>query len=198
MTLLRPISIPALVLLASCAALAADAPPRGEAQRSGTIASPLAAQPLDRLLATRERPLFSPSRRPPPPPPAIVQAPPPPPPPPLPPPDVALYGVIMDGENARAIIRAKPTDKEIRVGIGDDVGGWKVSQIEGQRLVLSLDGRLATFVLFTGNTANSAPKPAVVPPAADKKPQNQIQQNPPPPTDKRGRGKRFSSNGPTP
>jgi hypothetical protein len=69
---------------------------------------------------------------------------------------VALYGVIMDGENARAIIRARPTDKEIRVGIGDDVGGWKVSQIEGQRLVLSLDGRLATFVLFSGNSPTAS------------------------------------------
>jgi hypothetical protein len=106
---------------------------------------------------------------------------------------VALYGVIMDGENARAIIRTKPTDKEIRAGVGDDVGGRKVSQIEGQRLVLSLDGRLATFVLFSGNAANGAPRPDVVPQSVDKKPQNQIQQNPvpapAPPTDPRGYGR---------
>jgi hypothetical protein len=106
---------------------------------------------------------------------------------------VALYGVIMDGENARAIIRARPTDKEIRVGIGDDVGGWKVSQIEGQRLVLSLDGRLATFVLFSGNTTNGVPQPDVVPQSTDKVPQStdkkqQIQQNPPAlAPDRRGR-----------
>jgi hypothetical protein len=200
MTFLRPISVTGLVLLMSTPVLAGDAgaPPHGEVQRGATIASPLAAQPLDRLSATREHPLFSPTRRPLPPPPPVAQAPPPPPPPPAPPPEVALYGVIMDGEHARAIIRAKPNDKEIRVGIGDDVGGWKVSQIEGQRLVLSLNGRLATFVLFTGNAALSK-QPAVAPPPADKKPQNQIQQNPqippnpPPPTDKRGRGKRYSS-----
>jgi hypothetical protein len=111
---------------------------------------------------------------------------------------VALYGVIMDGENARAIIRTKPTDKEIRVGIGDDVGGWKVSQIEGQRLVLSLNGRLATFVLFSGNTANGVPRPDVVPQSDDKKTQNQIQPIPAPAplTDPRGRGRarRSASN----
>jgi hypothetical protein len=39
------------------------------------------------------------------------------------------------------------------VGIGDAVGCWKVNQIEGQRLVVSLDGRLATFILIWGNTA---------------------------------------------
>ena len=191
MTFLRQMSIVALVGLASAPALAADAPPapHGQAQLSATIASPLAAQPLGRLSATHEHPLFSPTRRPPPPPP-VVQALPPPPPAPPPPPDVALYGVIMDGENARAIIRTKPTDKEIRVGIGDDVGGWKVSQIEGQRLVLSLNGRLATFVLFSGNTASGVPRP--VPQPTDKVPQStdkkqQIQQNPPAPPPNRRR-----------
>jgi hypothetical protein len=112
----------------------------------------------------------------------------------------------MDGENARAIIRTKTTAKEIRVGIGDDVGGWKVSQIEGQRLVLSLDGRLATFVLFSGNTANGVPRPDVVPQPADKVPQptdkvppsadkkQQIQQNPPTPAPSRRRRQASSGN----
>ena len=55
-----------------------------QAPRSGA-ANPLWAIPLDSLTATRERPLFSVSRRPPPAPVAaaapIVEAPPPPPPP---------------------------------------------------------------------------------------------------------------------
>jgi hypothetical protein len=32
--------------------------------------------------------------------------------------------------------------------IGDNIDGWTVSQIEGRKLVLSLDGRFATFTLF--------------------------------------------------
>jgi hypothetical protein len=93
---------------------------------------------------------------------------------------VALLGVVMDGEQARAVIRASPADKMTRVTIGDDVGGWKVAQIEGRKLVLSLDGRLATFVMFSGNSANSAPRSDSVlqqPTAqlSDNKPQEQTQ-----------------------
>jgi hypothetical protein len=103
--------------------------------------------------------LFSPTRHP---------APPPPPPPPpeaapvavVPqPPNVQLFGIVMDDEGARAIIRAG-TEKVDRVQIGDDIGGWKVSQIEGRRLVLSLDGRFATFTLFSNDNGQQTPRDA--------------------------------------
>jgi hypothetical protein len=108
----------------------------------------LAAQPLERLSATRDRPLLSPTRRPPAPPPIAVAAPPPP------PPAVTLLGVVMDGEDARAIIRTDVAARVMRVRIGDDVGGWKVGQIEAQRLVLLRDDRTATFTIFTGANIN--------------------------------------------
>jgi hypothetical protein len=122
------------------------------------LLSPLAAHPADRLSATRERPLFSPSRRPPAPPPAPIRGPPPPAPPPAPP-NVTLVGIVMDTEEARAIVQAGPQNEIRRVRIGDDVGGWKVTQIEGRKLVLSLDSRLATFTMFGGH-GNPAPKVA--------------------------------------
>jgi hypothetical protein len=71
----------------------------GRDRLPGGLINPLAAQPLEAMSATRDRPLFSPTRRPPPPPPQIVAAPPPPPPPPEPP-SVLLVGVVMDGEEA--------------------------------------------------------------------------------------------------
>jgi hypothetical protein len=108
MIFLRAMSVAALALIAPSPASAADDPPLGQGE---VPASPLAGQKLERLSATRERPLFSPTRRPPPPPPTTVQGPPPPPPPP-PPPDVALLGVVMDGEQARAVIRASPADRK--------------------------------------------------------------------------------------
>jgi hypothetical protein len=154
----------------------------------GALLSPLAAQPLDRLSATRERPLFSPTRRPPPPPPPVVVAPEPPPPPP-PPPDVALFGIVMDGDEAHAVVRAGPAAKIMNVRVGDDIGGWKVAQIEGRQLVLSLDDRIATFMMFTGNSANGAPPIDRQTQSADRQsqpetqPQNQIRQNAPPPPD---------------
>jgi len=121
-----------------------------------TMANPLAAQPLDRLSATRDRPLFSPTRRPPPPPP-------PPPPEQAPvavipqPPNLTLVGIGLDDEGARALIRSSAT-KADRVQIGDDIGGWKVTQIDGRRLVLSLDGRFATFTLFSNENAQQPPR----------------------------------------
>src|SRR5215470_6294154 len=125
-------------------------------QPTATIANPLEAQPLDRLSATRDRPLFSPTRRPTPPPP-----PPPPEQPPVAvvpqPPNLTLSGIVMDDEGARAIIRSSAT-KADRVQIGDDIGGWKVVQIEGRRLVLSLDGRFATFTLFSNENAQQLPR----------------------------------------
>src|SRR5436190_24308804 len=77
----------------------------GEQERpSAALANPVAAQSLDQLSKTLDRPLFSPSRKPtPPPPPPVVQATPPPAPPsPPPPPNLVLFGVVMDGEDARA------------------------------------------------------------------------------------------------
>ncbi len=176
MTFLPSISIAALLLMVPVPALAADAPPQAEGQSGAAPASPLATQPLDQLSATRERPLFSPTRRPVPTPIAHVPEAPPPPPPP-PPPNVALFGIVMDGDEARAIVRTGPAEKMIRVRIGDDIGGWTVGQIDGRKLVLSLDGRVAVFTMFSGDSAVAAPNSGPVSQLPDKKIQNQTPQN---------------------
>src|SRR5262245_25079648 len=145
--------------------------PQAQAQAPATptagLASPLAVHSLDRLSATRERPLFSPSRRAPAPPPPIVRPPPPPP----EPPNVTLVGIVMDADEARAIVQSGPTNEVRRVRIGDEIGGWKVAQIESRRLVLKLDSRLATFSMFSGHRnpaprAAARPAPRAVPQAA--------------------------------
>jgi hypothetical protein len=150
----RPLLIVTILWIATTDAVAADSSPQGDAHPGAAPVSPLAAQQsLDQLSATRNRPLFSPTRRPPAPPPVIVPVAPPPP----PPPDVALLGVIMDGDTARAIVRVGQQAKLARVQIGDDIGGWKVGQIEAKFLVLLLDGRMAKFGMFTGNSARRLP-----------------------------------------
>jgi hypothetical protein len=136
---------------------------------SAGVANPVAAQPLDRLSVTRERPLFSPSRRPPPPPSAPVAqsaA------PVLPPaaPSVDLFGIVSDEEGARAIVRAGPGNKILRIRVGDEIGGWKVSQIEGRKLVLSLGERSTTFTLFSGH--NTKPDAQILPRFPNGPPQN--------------------------
>jgi hypothetical protein len=151
------LTVPAAFLVCwSAAALAADAAALAPNLRDG-LPNPLAAQSMEGLSATVDRPLFSPSRRAPAPPPLPAARAPELPAPPLPPPNVVLVGIVMDGDSAHAVIRAGAEKKIMRARIGDDIGGWKVSQIEGRRLVLSLDDRLATFTLF--NSRDSAQHP---------------------------------------
>jgi len=136
---------------------------------SAAVANPVAAQSLDHLSATRERPLFSPSRRPPPPPlaPVVQRAAPVL---PLAAPSVDLFGIVSDEEGARAIVRTGPGNKILRIRVGDEIGGWKVSQIEGRKLVLSLGERSTTFTLFSGH--NAKPDVQILPRFPDRPPQN--------------------------
>jgi hypothetical protein len=179
----RPILIPfALLWLGSTPVLGSDATGQAPADSFAVLSNPIVAQSIDSLSATRERPLFSPTRRPPAPPAAapapIVRraaaAPPPS------PPGVVLLGVVIGADAARAFVRSEPPDKTLRVGIGDDIGGWKVSQIERHELVLSLGDRSATFKIFD-NTKTTEPPPSVEPSAKPAQTQPlQSQQTQPP------------------
>jgi hypothetical protein len=134
-----------------CAALAhaEDLPTPSGTQPPNAVQNPLMLQPFDRLVATRERPLFAPTRRPPPVPPEVASHSDPPP-PPLDPPSLSLFGIVKDMDGATAIIRPKSSDKVLRVRVGDKVGGWTVAQVEERKLVLLLDDRSTTFMLFSG------------------------------------------------
>ena len=117
--------------------------------------NPLAAPSLDRLSATRERPLFTPSRRAPPPPPPAASA--------APvesaaaPPSISLLGVIIAVEGPRAVINDMTRNKIVRLRIGDEIDGWKVHQIDERLLVLGRDGRSASFKLFNGEHTRPPP-----------------------------------------
>jgi general secretion pathway protein N len=114
--------------------------------------NPVAQIPLDKLSATRNRPLFSPSRRAPalsvqPDRPTVARvehAQPAP-----PPPGIALFGIVVGAQGARAFITAQPADRIVGVRPGDDVSGWTVTAITERRLVLSRADRSATFTLFS-------------------------------------------------
>jgi hypothetical protein len=118
--------------------------------------NPVAEVPLDRLSDTRNRPLFSRSRRPlaPPAPAAIAARAEPQPLPLLPPPGVALFGVVVGPQGARAYIATGGADRIIGVRLGDDVSGWTVTAITQSNLVLSRAERSATFTLFSPENAS--------------------------------------------
>jgi hypothetical protein len=156
MTLRRPTLIAVTLWSAALPGVAAEPAAPAKIHAVAAAVSPLAAHPLDRFSATRDRPLFSPTRHPP----AVAVVAPPPPPPLPPPPNVALLGVVMDGEQAQAVVRDGPTAKVLRVSVGDDIGGWKVGQIEAKKLVLLLNGRMATFTMFSTNNVKHWPNAA--------------------------------------
>jgi hypothetical protein len=172
----RPRTTFVLLLLLSGLMLSADAGAEEQGQAAAPLANPVAAQPLEQLSTMLDRPLFSPSRRRAPAPPPVVQAPAPAE-LPSPPPNLVLFGVVMDGESARAIVSAGADKRLLRAQMGDEIDGWKVAQIDGRKVVLAQDGRFATYRLFEergGADANGG--------AASDGPKNsQMQQIPSPP-----------------
>ena len=119
--------------------------------------NPIAEVPLDRLSATRDRPLFSPGRRPtvaPQPPPARPRIEHAPPSSPVQSPTVTLFGIVVGSHGPRAFIGRGPTDPIVGVRPGDDVNGWMVSAITERSLVLSHADLTATFVLFSPENAS--------------------------------------------
>ena len=162
--------LPALIFSA-----AARAEEQGRA--AAPLANPVAAQPLEQLPAIVDRSLFSPSRRPPAVPPPVVQAPAAAAPPSAPP-NVILLGVVMDGQNARAVVQVGADKRLLRAQMGDDIDGWKVAQIDGRKVVLaSQDGRFATYRLFNDERGGAGANGG----AASERPNNsQMQQAPSP------------------
>ena len=113
-------------------------------------ANPLWAIPLAQLSATRERPIFSPSRRPPPAAvasePAIVKAPtvrkkgPETPP-------LALVGTIASDEEGFGIFLDQSTKAAIRLKVGEDYQGWKLRSVQGREATLEKDQEVFTLEL---------------------------------------------------
>ena len=113
----------------------------------GALAAP-APKSLEDLQATRQRPLFSPTRRPPPVVPApevhvaVPQAP-----PPAPPPDLEVSGVIV-GPDARSVIVHHAQDTTpTYLSVGSQIDGWTVSAIRSREVVLQHDTRSVTIGL---------------------------------------------------
>lgn len=130
---------------ASATALVTDssAPP-APADAGAKRGNPLWSVPLRTLSATRERPLFTPGRRPPEPPPEA--APPPPPPPPAPPaeaaapqPQLSLIGTIVDLRGGYAVFVETATGATIRLRTGESHDGWVLRSVSMRDAMLQKD-----------------------------------------------------------
>jgi hypothetical protein len=129
----------------------ADRPAVPLAQRAPT-GNPLWGIPLRLLTATRERPLFSPSRRPPAPP--VVAA------PSLPPRPVAaakppepdhplltIVGTVVGGSDGIGVFIDQAKNDIIRLHTGQDHDGWVLRSVHGREATFEKNDRNATLAL---------------------------------------------------
>lgn len=132
--------------------------------------NPLWAIPLSRLTATRERPLFAPTRRPPAVVPVAMPAPPPGPPPRPPEPEtprLSLVGTIIGPE--RIGLFMDPTSKSVvRLRAGENHDGWTLRAVERRRVEMAKGLDQAVLDLpapdMKSGGAPAAPLLAVPPP----------------------------------
>jgi len=155
------------VKLAACAAmlmllpctLAAQSPPANPPARS------FALPPLEELQATRERPLFSPRRRPdaevaretetP----VVEES-----------PDALpfeLTGVVMGADIAVAILRNRDTQETVHLRRGEALDAWSLEEIASRHVVFRQDDRQVRLELFLEKPEGSAMlDPTMLPPRA--------------------------------
>jgi len=141
--------------------------------------NPLWAIPLSKLTATRERPIFLPTRRPPAP--VIANVPTLPPRPVVAPPEekprFALVGAVSGESESIAVFLDQSTNNVIRLRMGQNHDGWVLSSVKGREatlqrnqitLVFSLPALGtstpgSTSSLVASNGASSAPVPTIDP-----------------------------------
>lgn len=134
------------------------------AQPSG---NPLWSIPLRTLTATRDRPIFSPSRRPPlpiPPAPVVVAS-------PAPPPasagpeqiQLTLLGTIVGGENGIAICLNRATNEVVRLKTGESFEGWALLSVHGREATLEKASQRTVLALRAPDDPHEpAPSPPQV------------------------------------
>jgi hypothetical protein len=126
------------------------APRQRPAAQSAPNGNPLWSVPLRMLTATRDRPLFSPTRRAPPAPvPVVAVSPAPPPPPPQPAapdrPQLTLVGTISGGSEGIGVFVDELTTRTIRIRTSQDYAGWTLLAVTRREATFKKDDRQATL-----------------------------------------------------
>ncbi|MEH2567631.1 hypothetical protein [Bradyrhizobium sp. AZCC 2289] len=149
----RPVESPAESTIADEPAVRGQAveTPRAPMQGRSLSGNPLWTIPLTVLSATRERPIFSSSRRPRPP--AVAAAPAVKPaavaPKPKDPerPKLTLVGTIASGRERFGIFLDQSTKAALRLKMGDDYQGWKLRSVQGREATLEKDQEAVVLAL---------------------------------------------------
>jgi hypothetical protein len=121
--------------------------------------NPLWGIPIRALTATRERPIFSASRRPPAPPAAaepVAEAPPPPPAEPERP-LFTLVGTVTGEPQNVAVVQDQTTKSLVRLHVGEAVSGWFLRSIDARRVTVEKNSQTVTVALPAPSSAPVGP-----------------------------------------
>ena len=120
-------------------------------------ANPLWEIPLEILSGTRERPMFSSSRRPPPV--AVAQVavakPPPKPAQEERPPQLSLVGTVTGGDRSFGIFVDQTSKAALRLRLGEEYQGWRLRAVQGREATFARDQQ--TIVLNFPEPGTAAP-----------------------------------------
>ena len=157
---------PAVSVQTAVSPPAPAAPAVTAAPERALSANPLWAMPLARFPVTRDRPIFSSSRRPPAPavaPAAVPKAAVVPKPREPERPQLTLVGTAASDEEGFAIFLDQSTRAVFRLRVGEDYQGWKLRSVQGRETTLEKDQQLVPLALpqpSVGQLAIEVPPPA--------------------------------------
>jgi general secretion pathway protein N len=147
----------------------APPPPKAVASEQALSTNPLWAMPIAQFPATRDRPLFSPSRRPTPPvvapvviPKVVATS------KPREPerPQLTLVGTIASDDESFGIFLDQSTNAVLRLKIGENHLGWRLQSVKGREVALEKEQRAIILALpqpGVGQATNEvAPAPASI------------------------------------
>lgn len=125
---------------------------RAPAAKPAAYGNPLWAIPLATLTISRQRPLFTPSRRPPAPPPVVIATPPPQPAQPAKAPEperlqLALIGTVVSPAESIGVFLDQPTQRLIRLKTGEEHAGWILRAVRPREVTLEKGTRVEILSL---------------------------------------------------
>jgi hypothetical protein len=141
--------------------------PRQGDERVPQTGNPLWAIPLESLSSTRERPLFSPSRRPP----AQAIAAPPPPQPRAAPVvleqlQLTLVGTVVGGNEHIGVFLDNATRSVVRLQVGQEASGWTLRDVQARTATFKKDQRQTMLQLPSRNGQQESPPQILTNPPA--------------------------------
>jgi general secretion pathway protein N len=123
--------------------------------------NPLWGIPLSALDATKERPIFSASRRPPMPPVVAQRVAAPPPPKPAEPehPPVTLVGTVIGKPKNVAVVLDRATKTIVRLHVGEATSGWILRSVDARTMTVEKNSQTVTLALPAPGAAPTSPFP---------------------------------------